>query len=78
MKKKNILIRIFLFYFEGFKSMTVGKRLWMIIIIKLFIMFVILKLFFFKNFLNDRFETDQEKGEYVLEQLTNPKNTNND
>lgn len=78
MKRKNIFTRIFLFYYEGFKSMTVGKRLWAIIIIKLFIMFVILKLFFFKNFLNDKFETDEEKSEYVLEQLTNPKNINND
>ena len=58
--------------------MTVGKRLWVIIIIKLFIMFVILKIFFFKNFLNERFETEEEKSEYVLEQLTKPKNTNND
>ena len=58
--------------------MTVGKKLWTIIIIKLFILFVILKLFFFKDFLDDKFETDQEKSNYVLEQLTNPKNTNND
>ena len=78
MKKKNIFVRVFLFYFEGFKSMTVGKKLWTIIIIKLFIMFVILKLFFFKNFLNNKFDTDKEKGDYVLEQLTKPKNTNND
>ena len=41
-------------------------------------MFAILKIFFFRNFLNDRFETDQEKSEYVLEQLTNTKNNNND
>ena len=78
MKKGNIFRQIFLFYYEGFKNMTVGKRLWVIIIIKLFIMFVILKIFFFKNFLNERFETEEEKSEYVLEQLTKPKNTNND
>ena len=78
MKNKNIFSRIFLFYYEGFKNMTVGKKLWTIIIIKLFILFVILKLFFFKDFLDDKFETDQEKSNYVLEQLTNPKNINND
>ena len=78
MKKENIFKRIFLFYFEGFKSMTVGKKLWAIIIIKLFIMFFILKFFFFRDFLNERFETDEEKGDYVIEQLTNPKNINND
>ncbi len=78
MKKKNIFKRIFLFYFEGFKSMTVGKRLWAIIIIKLFIMFAILKIFFFKDFLNNKFESEDEKADYVIEQLTKPKNTNND
>ncbi|MBU8892066.1 MAG: DUF4492 domain-containing protein [Bacteroidales bacterium] len=78
MKKGNIFKRIFLFYYEGFKNMTVGKKLWTIIIIKLFIMFVILKIFFFRDFLDEKFETDNEKGDYVIEQLTNPKNINND
>jgi hypothetical protein len=76
--KNNIFKRIFLFYYEGFKSMTLGKKLWALILIKLFIMFVILKLFFFKNFLNEKFDTEEEKSEYVLEQLTKPKNTDND
>lgn len=58
------------FYLEGFKSMTVGKKLWAIILIKLFIMFFVLKLFFFKNFLNSRFSTETEKAKYVLEQLS--------
>lgn len=62
--------RIFNFYYEGFKSMTVGRKLWLIILIKLFVMFVILKLFFFKDFLGTKFETDQEKSEYVIDQLT--------
>ena len=58
--------------------MTVGKRLWAIIIIKLFIMFAILKLFFFKDFLNEKFESEDEKANYVIEQLTKPNNINND
>ncbi len=61
-------------YVEGFKSMTWGKSLWIIILIKLFIMFAILKIFFFPNFLNSRFDTDKEKSEYVGKQLT--KNVN--
>jgi len=77
-KKQNIFTRIFLFYYEGFKGMTVGKKLWAIILLKLFIMFVILKLFFFKNFLNNKFESDEEKADYVIEQLTKPKNINHD
>ena len=50
--------------------MTVGKKLWTIIIIKLFIMFFILRIFFFHDFLKSKFNSDQEKGKYVLEQLT--------
>lgn len=50
--------------------MTYGKKLWFIILLKLFVMFFIFKLFFFKNFLNSKFDTDKEKGNYVIEQLT--------
>lgn len=73
MKKKNIFQRVFSFYYEGFKGMTIGRTLWLIILIKLFVMFAILKIFFFPNFLKTNFETDQERGDYVLEQLINPK-----
>lgn len=62
-----------MFYYEGFKSMTLGKTLWALIIIKLFIMFVVLKLFFFPNILQKNFKTDKERSEHVIEQLTNPK-----
>ncbi len=67
----NILKRIFNFYYEGFKNMQVGKRLWLIIFIKLFIMFAILKLFFFQDFLDTKFKTDKQKSDYVTEQLIN-------
>ncbi len=69
----HIIKNVFLFYYEGFKGMTIGKKLWLIILIKLFIMFVVLRLFFFPNFLNSRFDTDQQKSEYVLDQLTKPR-----
>jgi hypothetical protein len=62
--------RIFKFYADGFRSMTVGKTLWFIIGIKLLIMFAILKLFFFPDFLKTNFDNDSERSEYVMEQLT--------
>ncbi|MDA3906266.1 MAG: DUF4492 domain-containing protein [Bacteroidales bacterium] len=68
-----IFKKIFNFYYTGFKEMNIGKQLWIIILIKLFIMFAILKLFFFPNFLKSKFETDEERSDYVIEQLTNPK-----
>lgn len=71
--KDNILLRVFRFYYEGFRDMTVGKRLWLIILIKLFIMFAILKIFFFPDFLKSKYKTDKQRCDYVLEQLTKPK-----
>jgi len=65
----NLLKRIWLFYYNGFRNMTVGKNLWTVILIKLFILFFILRLFFFPNFLNSMFKTDKERGDYVREQL---------
>ena len=63
--------RIFRFYMDGFRRMTWGRKLWAIILIKLFIMFAILRLFFFPDLLKRDFESDQERADYVLEQLTN-------
>ena len=60
----------FTMYVEGFKNLTWGKPLWILILVKLFIMFAILKVFFFPNLLNSRCETDKEKSEYVLKELT--------
>ena len=70
MMSSRLPYRIFNFYIDGFKNMTVGKTLWIIICIKLFIMFAVLKLFFFPNFLKTNFDNDSERSEYVIEQLT--------
>ncbi len=48
-----------------------GRRVWIIIIIKLFIMFAILKLFFFPDFLKREYDSDKQRSEYVLDQLIN-------
>jgi ABC-type dipeptide/oligopeptide/nickel transport system permease subunit len=53
-----------------------GKRVWIVIFIKLFIMFAVLRIFFFHDFLNDRYANDKQRSEYVLEQLTKSTNTN--
>ncbi|PKP10726.1 MAG: DUF4492 domain-containing protein [Bacteroidetes bacterium HGW-Bacteroidetes-4] len=70
---KNVFIRVFRFYYEGFTNMTVGRKLWAIIIIKLIVLFAVLKLFFFQDFLGSKFENDQERSDYVIEQLISPK-----
>ncbi|MDR1259258.1 MAG: DUF4492 domain-containing protein [Tannerellaceae bacterium] len=68
MKKKSVPIRVFHFYMEGFRSMTLGKTLWLIILIKLFIMFCVLKPFFFPRHLG-QFRGESEKQEYVSDEL---------
>jgi hypothetical protein len=68
----SLLNRIFLFYYEGFRNMSQwGRRVWIIILIKLFIMFAILKIFFFTDFLGKKYDNDKQKSEYVLDQLIN-------
>ncbi len=64
--------RLFCFYYDGFRNMSGwGRKVWIIIIIKLFIIIVILKIFFFQDFLNKNFKNEKEKSEHVLNQLTN-------
>jgi hypothetical protein len=65
-----IFKKIFNFYYTGFRSMTVGKKLWVIILIKLFVLFAILRLFFFHDFLGSNFSSEKDKSNYVIEQLT--------
>ena len=67
----NLIKKIYFFYYDGFRNMTVGRKLWAIIFIKIFIIFAILRLFFFPNFLNSNFDNEDDKADYVREQLIN-------
>lgn len=68
MNKNSFLYRVFDLYYDGFKNMRLGKKLWTIIFIKLFIMFAILKVFFFPNFLKEKAPKGGE-AEYVSKEL---------
>lgn len=63
--------RIWDLYYDGFRSMTVGKTLWLIILVKLFIFFVVMKLLFFPNLLKRDFNTDEERADHVRTELIN-------
>lgn len=68
----KIFTRVFRFYADGFARMPRwGKQVWLVILVKLFVMFVVLKIFFFPNFLKTNFKTDSERSSHVLENLTN-------
>jgi len=62
-----------MFYYDGFTNMKTGKTLWLLIIVKLFIMFAIIKWLFFPNILKENFQTDEQRSAYILQQLTKDK-----
>ena len=60
--KKGLLFQIFHLYYDGFRRMTLGKTLWTIILIKLAIIFLVLKLFFFPDFINTNAKNGDKAG----------------
>lgn len=67
LSRQYFLGRVFLFYRDGFRSMTWGRTLWLILLLKLFFMFAILKVFFFPDFLKGKSEV--EKQDFVGDEL---------
>ena len=58
------------FYVDGFKSMTIGKKLWAIIFIKVIILFFVFKLFFFPDLLKENYDNDDARARAVATELT--------
>ncbi|MCR5679036.1 MAG: DUF4492 domain-containing protein [Prevotella sp.] len=69
MNHKNFLYRVFDLYYDGFRHMKLGRTLWLIILVKLFIIFVVLKLFFFPDFLSGHAPKGGE-ADFVATELT--------
>lgn len=61
--------RVVRFYVDGFRSMTVGRSLWVLILIKVAILFLVFKLFFFRDELATRYDTDTERADAVRQEL---------
>jgi len=70
---RNLIRRTADLYIDGFRNMTWGKPLWILIALKLLILFGVLRLFFFKPDMAGR--TDEQKMEIIGERLGNT-NTN--
>lgn len=68
--KQGLLSRIFHLYYDGFRTMTLGKTLWAVILIKLAIIFLVLKLFFFPDFINTNAKNGDEAG-FVSKEILN-------
>ena len=68
--KQGLMSRIFHLYYDGFRTMTLGKTLWTIILIKLAIIFLVLKLFFFPNYINSNSKNGDKAG-FVSKEILN-------
>lgn len=62
------IAKIYRFYRDGFREMRVGRTLWTIILIKLFVMFAILKLFFFRDPMAG--QSPAQRADTVIENIT--------
>ena len=64
---KSTILSVWNFYVEGFRGMTWGRQLWILILLKIIILFAVLRAFFFEPVLSGK--TEEQKIEYVGEQL---------
>lgn len=59
----------FRMFWDGFTKMSrLGKTLWILVAVKLVVMFLILKLFFFPNALK-QYDTPDDKAQHVRKEL---------
>lgn len=65
----NALRHIWSLYYDGFRSMTIGRSLWLLIIIKLVILFGVLKIFFFPDVLKSNYDNDTDRANAVRSAL---------
>ena len=68
MEKPGFWHQVFHLYYDGFRQMTIGRTLWLIIAVKLFVIFIILKLFFFPDFLKQNASKGHE-ADFVADEL---------
>lgn len=60
---RNALISVWRFYVDGFRNMTWGRPLWFLIFLKVVVLFLVLRMFFFEPVLSGK--TDEQKSEHV-------------
>lgn len=61
---------IYEMYRDGFRQMTIGRTLWLVIILKLIVLFLVVKLFFFPDILKRDYATDEERAAAVRDRLS--------
>lgn len=74
MKRQSFFSRVLHLYLDGFRNLPAwGKKVWLVILIKGVLVFVIMKFLFFPNFLNKNYDSDQDRSNHVLENLIKSK-----
>ena len=64
---RKALVSIWRFYVDGFRNMTWGRPLWVLIFLKVIVLFLVLRMFFFEPVLSGK--TDTEKSDHVGQEL---------
>lgn len=64
---RKALVSIWRFYVNGFRNMTWGRPLWVLIFLKVIVLFLVLRMFFFEPVLSGK--TDAEKSDHVGQEL---------
>ncbi len=60
-------------YVDGFRNMTVGRTLWVLIILKVALLLLVFKLIFFPDLLQRDYDSDQDRAQAVRSSLTHEK-----
>ena len=64
---RKAIISIYTFYADGFRQMTWGRQLWWLILLKVLLLFLVLRLFFFQPTLAGK--SDEQKIEHISTEL---------
>lgn len=64
---KKTFLSIWNFYVDGFRNMTWGRPLWVLIFLKVVILFLVLRMFFFEPVLSGK--TEEQKINHVSREL---------
>ena len=64
---KDTLLSIWNLYADGFRNMTWGRPLWILIFLKVIVLFLVLRMFFFEPVLTGK--SAEEKSEHVGKEL---------
>lgn len=70
--KESFFRRAVSMYVDGFREMTVGRRLWALILVKLAILFLVFRLFFFTDILQEEYDNDADRAQAVRNALAAP------